>query len=60
MRYLTAVVFALGLTVAVSPLLTAQSAATGALVVLSKGNLTLAVVDPVTLQVRGTATAILG
>ena len=55
MRYLTAVVLALGLTVAVSPLLTAQSAAAGALVVLSKGNLTLSVVDPVTLQVRGTA-----
>jgi YVTN family beta-propeller protein len=54
MRYLTVLVLALGLTVTVSPLLTAQSAP-GALVVLSKGNLTLAVVDPVTLQVRGTA-----
>jgi len=55
MRYLTAVVLALGLTVAVPPPLTAQSAAAGSLVVLSKGNLTLSVVDPVTLQVRGTA-----
>ena len=54
MNHRTAVLLALGLAVALPVLVATQSAPNRALVVLSKGNLTLSVVDPATLKVRGT------